>query len=475
MTGTWSLGNRLNDTIEEKTWFTIQDTDGTVRYVYMDTLNGTFSYQYATTSVPGGAHMKSLDSSYVVYNHIPGNPETTNAITTAIAKDTLLPISSQVNEPAISGVWYAATNNGQTVYCQDTNLSDIVYVYTETPVDEHLVITVIKDNVKGYLYADLNCPGFSIVPKDLTLHPDAYIENISGHNWYKVTFNAATLYICDDETEILMSMQYDSTVAIEGMYIIAGENSFAYRYPKAPDPEDKYLLDPGRKYPVCAVLDELLDGVQWVSIVFPSQYSIKNIDFDGDPGTVAENVPEGTVGEDEVPEENTEVAYVPIDELHEVTYYYPNTECENGTVMEILVEDQFKFYNNPIDGKQVGLLQKGVYPAVAKLDNAYEGITWYIISVDGVEYYAPLINGQSRVYVATEEEIKQEIERLDAEIHEIRELIDAALPQVSTIATRIQKAKLRLLTLELHLRTLQVSFFYFLSDPEDPDPLFPKE
>ena len=473
--GTWALGNRLNDTIEEKTWFTIQDTDGAVRYVYMDTLNGTFSYQYATASVPGGAHMKSLDSSYVVYDHIPGNPETTNAVTTAIAKDTLLPIASQVNEPTISGVWYVATHNGQTVYCQDTNLSDIVYIYTETPVDEHLVITVIKDNVKGYLYADLNCPGFSIIPKDLTLHPDAYIENISGHNWYKVTFNAATLYICDDETEILMSMQYDSTVAIEGMYIIAGENSFAYRYPKAPDPEDKYLLDPGRKYPVCAVLDELLDGVQWVSIVFLSQYSIKNIDFDGDPGTVAKDVPEGTIVEDEAPEENTEVAYVPIDELHEVTYYYPNTECENGTVMEILVEDQFKFYNNPIDGKQVGLLQKGVYPAVAKLDNAYEGITWYIISVDGVEYYAPLINGQSRVYVATEEEIKQEIERLNTELHEIRELIDATLPQVSTIATRIQKVKLRLLTLELHLRTLQVAFFYFLSDPEDPDPLFPKE
>ena len=131
--------------------------------------------------------------------------------------------------------------------------------------------------------------------------------------------------------------------------------------------------------------------------------------------------------------------------------------------MEIMVEDSFKYYANPIDNQQLGLLQKGTYPAVAKLDSQYNATTWYIIQLDNTEVYAPLINGQSQVYVATDEAIRAALAELDAELHEIRTELDQLIPETSTLTLKVQKTTARMRTAELHIRTLKLYLDRFFS------------
>ena len=437
LTGSVILKSKLNDTIEGKTWYTYQSTDGTTRYVIYDTENASYSYIYNTVSVPDGCNMNSLANTYKVFDHV----TTMNGIT--VPTGTLIPLSGKVEEELISETWYVGTYSEQTVYCQDTTESDIVYVYTEEPVDEHLVLSKVVDKVKVYLYADKECPGYSELPINLTIKPLAHISNVSGFDWYKINFNNATLYICDDDS-ILKTMQYDSTVAIEGLYFIPKDGAIAYRYPNATAPEDHYALEVGKKYPVSGHVNEQVGGKSWISILYANAINL-------------------ALGETQASNTNDTAVYVPLDELGETVYWYPNTTCEEGTVMEIMVEDSFKYYANPIDNQQLGLLQKGTYPAVAKLDSQYNATTWYIIQLDNTEVYAPLINGQSQVYVATDEAIRAALAELDAELHEIRTELDQLIPETSTLTLKVQKTTARMRTAELHIRTLKLYLDRFFS------------
>ena len=421
----------------------------------------------------------AADDQFQIYDHIPGNLETTTAIATTVPKDTILPVSSKVQDDAIAGLWYVCTYQDKTYYCQDLANSDIVYIYDELPVDSHLFISAKIDNVKAYLYADKNCPGFSILPIDEEYKPEAYIENISSVNWYKITYNDTIMYVCDDSRELKKTMKYAEEDAVEGSFILAKSNAFGYRYPGATLEEDRYLLDPGKRYEATRIITEEVDGRPWYQIKFPNTFSIANIDFDADIGEIIDELPDDPDVEfpfDEIfgalRAKDEILIYCPIDDLHELVYWYPNTECDPDTYLEVLT-DNFYYFNSPVSEEGKELLPIGRYSAKEKLNQRYGEKTWFVIDYNGEEVFAPLIEDQSRIIVdGSQEKIIQKMKAIMTELKGIRQEIDDTIPVAIDMTTRIMKSKTKLRTLELRLYTLQLYYWYFFSEGGDkPKPI----
>lgn len=460
--GKFILISKLEESIDDKTWFTFTNNEGITKYVIYDTNNATYNYIYNSTPAPQGTYIKAISDTFKVYDHITTNDGVT------IPNGSLIPISSIINEELISDIWYIGTYNENTVYCQDTADSDIVYIYDEEPVDEKLSIIIKNDKTKAYIYADKNCPGFSEIPKDTEFIPLAYIKNVSNMNWYKIEFNKTIMYLCDDEN-IIKKYNYESKPPIEGQYVKTSNSldSFAYPEPSIENSKEKYLLIPDYRYNIEGILTEKVENLDWVLIKYPEYYTIDKIVYDNDPGEEAEDVNEKLVDAVDVPNTSDKNVYVPINDVTSLTYWYPNTKCTTGTVFEVLVEDSFPYYLNPIDNQQKGILQKGLYTAVAKLDNKYDGKDWYIILIDeSIEVYVPLIDGQSSIYVSSEEDIKRILAEIEEEIKAIREELDSLIPETNNLTLKIQKNASRLRILELYLNELQLKYNYLFKENE---------
>ena len=479
LSGEIILRSRISNTIEGKTWYTFQEEDGSTRYVYEDPENVTYHYRYNTASIPENSNMKSLDDQFQIYDHIPGNLETTTAIATTVPKDTILPVSSKVQDDAIVGLWYVCTYQDKTYYCQDLANSDIVYIYDELTVDSHLFISAKIDNVKAYLYADKNCPGFSILPIDEEYKPEAYVENVSSVNWYKITYNDTVMYVCDDSRELKKTMRYTEEDAVEGSFVLAKSNAFGYRYPGATLEEDRYLLDPGKRYEATRIITEEVDGRPWYQIKFSNTFSIANIDFEADIGEIIDELPDDPDVEfpfDEIfgalRTKDEILIYCPIDDLHELVYWYPNTECDPDTYLEVLT-DNFYYFNSPVSEEGKELLPIGRYSAKEKLNQQYGEKIWFVIDYNGEEVFAPIIEDQSRIVVdGSQEKIIQKMKEIMTELKGIRQEIDDTIPVAINVATSIMKSKTRLRTLELRLYTLQLYYWYFFSEGGDkPKPI----
>lgn len=474
LTGEVNLRSKITNPIEGKTWFTFQEEDGSTRYVYEDPTNVHYHYQYTTASIPSNSFMKSLDDQYQIYDHIPGNLESTTAIATTVPKDSILPVSEKVQDDAISGLWYVCIYQENIYYCQDLANSDIVYIYDELPVDSHLYIAAKIDNVKAYLYADKNCPGFSILPIGEDLKPEAYVENIANVNWYKITYHDTVMYVCDDDRELRKTMIYAMEDSLKGTFILAKTGSLGYRYPGATLEEDTYLLDVGKRYEAIRVVTEEVDGRPWYQIKFSNDFSIPNIDFDADIGELLSALPDDPDVEfpfdpifDILPKKEELEIYCPIDNLHELVYWYPNTPCDPDTYLEVLVDD-FEYFESPLSETGKAMLPKGRYLAKEKLNNLYQNQTWFVIDYDGVEVFAPLVENRSRIVVdGDQEKILQKITEIMNELKGIREEIDGTIPAAIDMATRILKSKERLRTLELRLYTLRLYYWYFFSEGGD--------
>ena len=479
LTGKINLRSRITKIIDEKTWYSFQEENGTTRYVYEDIENVSYSYQYNIISIPENSYMRSLDDKFQIFDHIPGNLETTTAISVVVPKDTNMPLSGKIQDGDISGIWYVCMYQDKTYYCQDLQNSDIVYIYDESPVDSHLYISARIDNVKAYLYADKNCPGFSILPVGMEIKPDAYIQNISGVNWYKITYNSTIMYVCDDSREIKKTLKFSEENAVSGTFILAKNGALAYSFPGATEDEDIYLMDPGKKYEATKIITEKVDSHIWYKIKFSDTYSIQNINFDGDIGEIVKDIPDdpdiefpidillaNNLSKEEI------LLYCPIDDLHELIYWYPNTECDPDTYLEVLI-DSFYYYDSPLSEETSGLLPKGKYKAIAKLNNIYQDKIWYIIEIDEKQVFVPIIENQSRIIIdGAQEKILKMIEEILKELQDIRTEIDQTLPITVNLTSRIIKSEARLKTLELRLHTLQLYYWYFFSDGEEkPSPI----
>ena len=474
LSGSIILRSKIKDQIDGKIWYSFQEKDGATRYVYEDKNNVSYTYQYNTVSIPENSYMLAIDDKYKIYDHIPGNLETSTAVSINIPINSKIQLLSKVQEDIVSGIWYVCLFQEKTYYCQDLENSNIVYIYDELPVDEHLYISAKIDGIKAYLYADKACPGFSILPIGIEFKTESRIENISSLNWFKITYNDTIMYVCDDIREIQKTMKYNSKKAIDGSFIIAKQGAIAYRYPGATLEDDQYLLDPNKKYKAIETITEKIDEYPWYKIIYTDTFSITNIDFDRDSGELVDNIPDyPDVELQDIENENIpSYVYSPIDSLHELVYLYPGTSCDPDTYIEILV-DSFYFYITPLSNEGMKIIPKGKYKAIKKLNESYQEKIWILAEYNQNRVYVPLIDGQSRIITdGDQEKIIKKIEEIMNELSDIRKDIDEAFPNIDSISTRIEKSRARLRTLELRLYTLRITYWYFFSENEEkPKPM----
>ena len=341
------LVNKVDEIIEGVTWYTYQDAEGNTRFVN-DSENAVFKYDYVVKPASPYTFINVTGEDYKVYDHI------TNVNGLSVPVGTLIPIEFAEDDPLISEDWYIGKYNGQTVYCEDNANAEIIHKYTEAEFDHHLGITTLNET-KGYLYASMDCAATSLIPAHISFKPSAKVDTseYDGLHWYRIEWNNATLYLPENDPNLRITNEYSGTIGIEGEYLTVNQPVTAYTDPIDMREDTSITLEAGNIYTVAGHLSEVIHNSNWLVI-----------------------------------NANDQVYYVQQTAATSIIYKYGASACDN-IKFEVL-KSNFAVYANPIDMEVIELIQKGMYPAIAKLDKPYGDKTWYIIQLNGHEVYAPL-------------------------------------------------------------------------------------